>query len=1032
MKKLIRACIFPPGILLFLIGSFLFPVTTHSQANNLICAATPITSSPSCSSAGNNVAGSITGATTYTALLGLPGCGVATRNDVWYSFIAQSANPTIVLTTVLANPRLTLFGGTCAAPISLFCGTTSINATGLLVGTTYRIRVYNDPNATGAFNICVIDPPANDGCLGAFVLPVNNSCAKTFSTIEGATPSGIAWPCGVAGGIDLWYRFVAESPNATITTADFGANFINRRIQLFSGSCAGLISLFCVNTNSMAATGLIPGNPYWIRVGSTSTTTPATAGEFSICVFNTPDPQRHGNSYVNLSKRSAGGVVQKGDTLEIRMTINVSGGTCFSPRYLANIPTHTAMLTTTADSIRIITNEGLTFRRYTPLTGDDAASYVPSPLGANQYNIRINLGMGATLPGTPANNLDNETASATGQLIAAGAANKPRGGGGMLFATSFRVRVTGDVDSIINLGASKFVYKTTAGGADVTLSGTPYKILITDPLSLCASATGINSAVESGGTFGSGSTLNRATDLTTPIPGYTFTNSAPLQGIGDGQYSIVKNMSPYSGTNRLAERTPTCPTPMPSNNACANRMHGGHWDVDGDHTGSNNSIGNVPPADATPAGYMLMVNADYVASETYRQTLTNLCPNTYYEFSAWLRNICPTCGIDSTGTTYLPRRPGVLPNLTFSLDSVDRYSTGEVSTASGWVKKGFVFITDSTQTSATFVIRNNSQGGGGNDWVIDDITVATCLPNMNYSPSLNPTVCEGNPLTINDTIRSYFDNYIHYKWQRSTDNGATWTDITAAQTAPPGQENEYITSYTIPPSATTTADSADLYRVIVATTVANLGNTACQVTDGISIINLVVEDCGIPLKTDLLSFHGKLVTDRSHLSWTTSKEDGPIKFNIERSADGNNFQIVGTVNGYTNYTSTVNSYTFIDPQPVSAKAFYRLILVDESNTRKYSRTIQLSRQANAGIGLVNVINPFHHSLEFDVAATGDEKIEAFLVDIFGKVIRKQVFVVHAGINALSLPNTESLPDGAYIFRVKSNEFLINRKVLKKN
>jgi hypothetical protein len=41
-------------------------------------------------------------------------------------------------------------------------------------------------------------------------------------------------------------------------------------------------------------------------------------------------------------------------------------------------------------------------------------------------------------------------------------------------------------------------------------------------------------------------------------------------------------------------------------------------------------------------------NADYVASEVYRQTVTNLCPNTYYEFSAWVRNICPTCGIDSS------------------------------------------------------------------------------------------------------------------------------------------------------------------------------------------------------------------------------------------------------------------------------------------------------------------------------------------------------------------------------------------------
>ncbi len=83
--------------------------------------------------------------------------------------------------------------------------------------------------------------------------------------------------------------------------------------------------------------------------------------------------------------------------------------------------------------------------------------------------------------------------------------------------------------------------------------------------------------------------------------------------------------------------------------------------------------GICPPASATSSGYMLMVNADYVASEVYRQTINGLCPNTDYEFSAWVRNICPTCGIDSTGVAQYV--PGVLPNLTFVLDNVDRYST---------------------------------------------------------------------------------------------------------------------------------------------------------------------------------------------------------------------------------------------------------------------------------------------------------------------------------------------------------------------
>jgi len=232
-------------------------------------------------------------------------------------------------------------------------------------------------------------------------------------------------------------------------------------------------------------------------------------------------------------------------------------------------------------------------------------------------------------------------------------------------------------------------------------------------------------------------------------------------------------------------------------------MFGGYWDIDGDHTGTADAIGNVPPPAGTDAGYMLVVNADFITTEVYTQSLTGLCPGTYYEFSAWMRNICPVCGLDSTGAQKY--NVGVYPNLTFALDGLDRYSTGEID-ATGWQKKGFVFLTGPSQTTASFSIRNNSQGGGGNDWAMDDIGVATCLPNMTYTPSTNPTVCVLNASNISDKVSSYFNNYVYYKWQRSQDGGATFTDITAVLGAATPTFNsgngmwEYTTNYHVPPS----------------------------------------------------------------------------------------------------------------------------------------------------------------------------------------------------------------------------------------
>src|SRR5690606_16865327 len=83
-----------------------------------------------------------------------------------------------------------------------------------------------------------------------------------------------------------------------------------------------------------------------------------------------------------------------GDTLEIRTNYYFPGnfGTIYRARYVDNIPTNTEFID---DSLRLITNEGLTHRRYTINTNDDPANYKASPL-ANEYNIRINIGRNNT------------------------------------------------------------------------------------------------------------------------------------------------------------------------------------------------------------------------------------------------------------------------------------------------------------------------------------------------------------------------------------------------------------------------------------------------------------------------------------------------------------------------------------------------------------------------------------------------------------------------------------------------------------
>lgn len=405
--------------------------------NDLCGSSTLITSSTSCvNTTGNFYGASLTTPPTFNA----PDCAPGVTRDVWYRFVAQTTNPTITLSNIgvdFANPGMQLLTGSCAGALtSLYCGTNSITANFLTPGNTYLIRVFSTSASApvsivdAGFDICVTDlvsgPPANDECAGAVNLSVNRGCNTINSDMAGATASAepLGGSCAAPNVYDVWFKFTAVTANETVSLSAIGANFLTPQVEIFSGACGSLSSLFC-GASPLAATGLTPGNTYFVRVYSTTAPPPNGHARFNICV-TTPDlpAVRFGNSYVNISKKTTGGVVTPGDTLEIRMTMNHATATTMTNlRFLDNVPSNTSILTGINDSIKIITNEGLTYKQYSLAPGDDAATYLASP-PAGEFNIRMNLGFGASNPGIPVDNTSLEFASATGTMLNT---NFPRG-----------------------------------------------------------------------------------------------------------------------------------------------------------------------------------------------------------------------------------------------------------------------------------------------------------------------------------------------------------------------------------------------------------------------------------------------------------------------------------------------------------------------------------------------------------------------------------------------------------------------------
>lgn len=728
-----------------------------------------------------------------------------------------------------------------------------------------------------------------------------------------------------------------------------------------------------------------------------------------------------GKSYINVTKGTNGGTVETGDTLEIRASFVVRSGTYDSCRYQDAVPTGTAYI---AGTIRVLTNEGKIYKQFTDAYGDD-------PGWLNGSNITIHLGYNTAA--APA------TAFRRGRVANT---HKPSFyGSTCIMIASFRIRVMAATGSNISTGGGNMTYKN--GINPIQTFTFPSNLLQVYPnYGICSNTVGVNAiGTEFNGTFGSGKPRNRGTSANVPV-GYTyaiFTNNSP----NDYFYGVANNTS----TNNAYTTSNAWPKPDPS--APTHRVFQ-VWDIIGDHTGAASPTAGNPAADTVAnsnGGYMLIINAAYRIDSAFQQTISGLCPNTYYEVSCWMRNICSKCGCDSNGKGatnssgppfYIPTAPGdssgVYPNITFEIDGIDYYTTGNLLYNGQWVKKGFTFLTGPVQTSFTLKYFNNAPGGGGNDWSLDDISVSTCSPNMKYAPSNNPIVCDSNIITLRDTVRSYFNNYVYYKWQRSTNGGASWSDVTPASgPATPfwnGTAWEYVSSYTVPTSQTLLSNNGDMYRLVVATTLSNLSDANCRFTDVSSIITLNVIDCNTPLGTQLLSFDGQIIQEHTNLSWATSAEAYPFLFDIERSADGITFSAIATIENRNN-SADLNNYSFIDPDLLqNGKSFYRLKLYNSSGKSTYSRIIQLSFNGKV-FSIESVINPFSTELSLNIVSDRERSVNIELLDGVGRIVLRKAFEVRNGMNRLVIDNTSAMPAGLYFLQIKSGGEFYLRKVIKK-
>ena len=177
-----------------------------------------------------------------------------------------------------------------------------------------------------------------------------------------------------------------------------------------------------------------------------------------------------------------------------------------------------------------------------------------------------------------------------------------------------------------------------------------------------------------------------------------------------------------------------------------------------------------------------------------------------------------------------------------------------------------------------------------------------------------------------------------------------------------------------------------------------------------------METVAISLPVEFISFDAAAKNEQVDLSWTVVPDINNDHFTVQRSANGiDHWTDLASLPPQTVQAST-QTYRYTDLQPLSGKAYYRIMQTDANGVSIYSVT--KTATINKGNTVVKVLgNPVNGTLHLRLPADNQPYLVQ-VVDAAGKVVRQQQFAANAGLVSIDL---QTAPNGIYFVRATGRD-----------
>lgn len=168
------------------------------------------------------------------------------------------------------------------------------------------------------------------------------------------------------------------------------------------------------------------------------------------------------------------------------------------------------------------------------------------------------------------------------------------------------------------------------------------------------------------------------------------------------------------------------------------------------------------------------------------------------------------------------------------------------------------------------------------------------------------------------------------------------------------------------------------------------------------------------LPLHLVRFGVQKEGNMAHASWTTTEEVNTSHFDLERSADGKQFEQIATITAQN--AAGEHLYDFTDLHPLAGRSYYRLKMADIDDTYTHSRIVSFDGEKNGTVVAAIYPNPAKEAVNIQISeSSSDQTIR--LISQSGKTLLTKRFTA-SGTQPMDV---SAIPAGIYIMKVSNGE-----------